>query len=168
MKKRQKRSNPDNLPMKILGTKNAKLASRNFAIARDHLDGLDPPELAKKHGISVRQVYNVLSDEGVQAILNHALKGAALATPNVIQKLLDLIEQEGDKKVSLGGIQEFNRMMGLSTTHAPIANTLIVNQKIDQIVAPEMLALLKGDTGQVSLTEDDSEVIEGQFTEGTE
>lgn len=137
------------------------IVARNYRIARDHLAGLSTAELAGKHNISQRQVRNVLSDESIKKIMEDALRGLALATPAVASRLLDHVDSVNEH-VSLKAIGEFGKFMGMTTPHAPVANTLIVHNEVQAVVSPEMSRFLSGELGNVSLLEDDAEVIEAE------
>lgn len=132
-------------------------AERNCTIAQMHLKGFNYTEIAKNVNVNKRQITNILSDKNIKEIVINTVKGYILNCGIVAQKLLDHID-DNDPQVSLKAIAEYNKIIGISSAHAPV---IIQNMYVDNshtVISDSVLQILHGSGDQDD--NQDSDIID--------
>jgi len=120
------------------------------------LEGLPYSEVAKALGIDKSTVSRRLSKPITRQIVQTTISALSLYAPKVARRLMEAVD-DPDRNISLKGISEYNKIMGLSHAHASVViQEMYVDQRT-QVLSPSLVGLLgAGDPVQ----SDDEEVID--------
>jgi len=114
------------------------------------LQGLPYSDVAKALGIDKSTVSRRISKPITRQIVQTTISALSLYAPKVARRLMDAID-DPDKNVSLKGIGEYNKIMGLSHAHASVVIQEMYIDQRTQVLSPGLVGLLS--SGQSTVDE---------------
>ncbi len=137
-------------------SRKAKTA-RNVALAEDYVTGASKDELAKKYGISKRQVERILAEnEAAKTILTWAIQRNIQGLPAAVEKHDQLIKSK-DKAIALNALKLRYQISSVLPSHAQ--NQYVTNLYVDQRQVTISAPILERLSGGIEDAEE-AEIIE--------
>lgn len=126
---------------------NPARAQRDAMIAQGRLQGATYRELATRHGVDPATIHRVLTDPEVKDIVETGQRQMLTLIPKAVDNYRVLLD-DPDSKIRLMASKDVSQTAGILPTHM---QSLVVNQVYNdnrqQIISPDVLALLKSSMG---------------------
>ena len=136
-----------------LSTLDTQHLDRDLSISKLHLKGLSQRDIASQLDVSQPTISAILSKQHIKSVVERAVSSMILRAPEVVQRLFQHIHDKDDKTISMKAITEYNKVIGISQSHASI---VVQNMYVDarqQTVSADLVQLLG--QGMDTLTDDD-------------